>query len=141
MRPSRRDITTVSGRSEMLKVRGALLPLYRVSRIFDIPEAEENMENALVMIVESQGKQVALMVDKLLGQQQVVIKSLGRGMGKVQGISGGAIMPDGRVGLIMDISEVVKLAVSTASGMRLPIAPIDEEEEEEMAEQEAELTT
>ncbi len=113
MRPTKDDVSTVNGRSEMLKVRGALMPLYRLSKIFDIPGAEQDMQQALVMIVESQGKQVALMVDKLLGQQQVVIKSLGRGMGKVQGISGGAIMPDGRVGLIMDIGEVVKLAVST----------------------------
>ena len=128
MRPTMRDINTVNNRSEMLKVRGALMPLYRISRIFDIPGAEEDPEKALVMIVESQGKQVALMVDKLLGQQQVVIKSLGRGMGKVQGISGGAIMPDGRVGLIMDISEVVKLAVRTGNGPRTA-APVVAEEE------------
>ncbi len=128
MRPTKEDVSTVNGRSEMLKVRGALMPLYRVSRIFDTPGAEEDMQKALVMIVESQGKQVALMVDKLLGQQQVVIKSLGRGMGKVQGISGGAIMPDGRVGLIMDIGEVVKLAVRTSSEFRA-VTPVAVEEE------------
>ena len=128
MRPTKSDISTVNGRSEMLKVRGALMPLYRVSRIFNTPGAEEDMQKALVMIVESQGKQVALMVDQLLGQQQVVIKSLGRGMGKVQGISGGAIMPDGRVGLIMDIGEVVKLAVRTSTKLKT-VAPSPAEEE------------
>ncbi len=128
MRPTKDDVSTVNGRSEMLKVRGALMPLYRLSKIFAIPGAEQDMQEALVMIVESQGKQVALMVDKLLGQQQVVIKSLGRGMGKVQGISGGAIMPDGRVGLIMDIGEVVKLAVSANSVLKAAPPVADRQE-------------
>ncbi len=127
MRPTRSDISTVKGRSEMLMVRGTLMPLYRVSKIFDTPGAAQEIEEALVMIVESQGKQVALMVDQLLGQQQVVIKSLGRGMGKVQGISGGAIMPDGRVGLIMDIGEVVKLAISTSTKIEKTVSVATEE--------------
>jgi len=113
MRPMGKEIFTVSGKGEMLKVRGELMPLFRVSDIFKVEGAEKDPSRALVMIVETQGKQVALLVDKLLGQQQVVIKSLGKGLGKVEGISGGAIMPDGRVGLIMDISEVVRLATRT----------------------------
>jgi two-component system chemotaxis sensor kinase CheA len=51
-----------------------------------------------------------LLVDELLGQQQAVAKALGRGIGKIQGISGGAILGDGRVGLILDTSEIISLA-------------------------------
>jgi two-component system chemotaxis sensor kinase CheA len=128
MRPMASDISTVSGRGEMLKVRGEIMPLFRVSGIFNVEGAERDPGKALVMIVETQGKQVALMVDKLLGQQQVVIKSLGRGLGKVQGISGGAIMPDGRVGLIMDIGEVVKLATQSSGNHKSNAAHVDSEQ-------------
>ena len=86
------------------------MPLFRVSRLFGISCEKVDPTEVLAMIVENQGRPVALLVDSLLGQQQVVIKNLGEGMGKVQGISGGAIMADGKVGLILDISEVVKIA-------------------------------
>lgn len=65
------------------------------------------------MIVGDGHKRTALLVDELLGQQQVVAKTLGDGLGKVEGVSGGAILGDGRVGLILDVNETLALAQST----------------------------
>jgi two-component system, chemotaxis family, sensor kinase CheA len=113
LRPRQEDISTVVGRGELLSVRGQLMPLYRVSRTLGVFDAIDDPTKGLVMVVEDQGRCVALLVDSLIGQQQVVIKNLGEGMGKVKGISGGAIMADGRVGLILDISELVRMATSS----------------------------
>ena len=63
---------------------------------------------ALLVLVENDGKKCCLLVDELLGQQQVVIKSLGDGLGKVKGISGGAIMGDGKVSLILDVPSLME---------------------------------
>ncbi|MFC1614380.1 chemotaxis protein CheA [Gemmatimonadota bacterium] len=113
LRPRQEDISTVAGRGELLCVRGQLMPLYRVSRTLGVFQAIDDPTEGLVMVVEDQGRCVALLVDSLIGQQQVVIKNLGEGLGKVKGISGGAILADGRVGLILDISELVRLATSS----------------------------
>jgi two-component system chemotaxis sensor kinase CheA len=68
------------------------------------------------MIVGDGRKRTALLVDDLLGQQQVVAKTLGDGLGKVEGVSGGAILGDGRVGLILDVNETLALAQSQDVG-------------------------
>ena len=65
----------------------------------------------MVVIVEDEDRQAGLLVDELIGRQQVVIKSLGETMKDIPGISGGAIMPDGRVGLIIDVGGLVKFAI------------------------------
>ena len=110
IQPSAKDISTVTGKGELLNVRGELLPLFRVSNLFNLPGAIDDPTSALTIIVEDQQRKVALLVDKLIGQRQVVIKNLGEGLGKIHGISGGAIMSDGSVGLILDITEITKLA-------------------------------
>lgn len=120
LRPGKKDLFTVSGQGEVLSVRGALMPLFRIAKIFNISGAIAEPTEALTMVVEADGKRVALLVDSLIGQQQVVIKTLGDGLGKVQGISGGAIMADGHVGLIIDVSELVKLA--SCNGHQAPTA-------------------
>lgn len=110
IRPSREDLTTVIGKGEMLSLQGSLLPLFRLSRLFNCPNAEEDLTQAIVVIAEDDGRQVGLVVDGLLGQQQIVIKSLGDAVQRTPGIAGGAIMPDGHVGLILDIAGLVRLA-------------------------------
>lgn len=112
VRPQSTDLTTVLGRGEMLDIQGKLLPLFRLGRLFNISGAQEDPTQAIVTIVEDEGRQVGLLIDDLLGQQQIVIKSLGEAMQGVSGLSGGAIMPDGTVGLILDVSGLVKLAHS-----------------------------
>lgn len=109
-RPEAGAISTYQGRAEMVLHRGQLLPVVRLHRLFDVSGAQEDPMQALLMIVGDGSHQVALLVDELLGQQQVVAKALGDGIGRVRGLAGGAILGDGRVGLILDLPEVVALA-------------------------------
>ncbi len=108
-RPDPKSISSVTGRGEMVLLRGQLIPIYRIYRLFELKGAYEDFDSAILMIVDDGDKRCALMVDELLGQQQVVAKPLGDGIGKIQGISGGAILGDGRVGLILDPAEVAAL--------------------------------
>ena len=110
IQPNAKDLSTVTGKGELLNVRGELLPLFRVANLFNLSGALEDPTQAITIIVEDQQRRVALLIDRLIGQRQVVIKNLGEGLGKIHGISGGAIMSDGSVGLILDITEITKLA-------------------------------
>ena len=85
------------------------MPLFRLHRVFSIRGATEDPMAGLLVVVGEGENRCALLVDELLGQQQLVAKSLGEGLGKVQGVSGGAILGDGRVGLILDIFEIQAL--------------------------------
>jgi two-component system chemotaxis sensor kinase CheA len=110
LRPEQRQISTVSGRGEMLMLRGSLIPIFRLHRLFEINDAVEDPTQGLVVIVNDGGQHCGLLVDELLGQRQVVAKTLGAGLGRVEGVSGGAILGDGRVGLILDPAGIVNLA-------------------------------
>jgi two-component system chemotaxis sensor kinase CheA len=112
IRPKREELSTIMENAEMLCIRGKLMPMFRISGLFQLQNAVKNPEDALVIIVEDEGKQVGFMVDSLVGHQQIVIKSLGESVGNLKGISGGAIMADGRVGLILDVTGIVKIAMS-----------------------------
>lgn len=110
--PTRDMINTVTGRGETVPFRGRLLPLFRLYELFGVQDSESDPTKAIVVVVEDAGRQVALLVDKLLGQNQTVIKSLGEAMGSIEGVAGASIMPDGSPGLIIDVNGVVKLATS-----------------------------
>jgi two-component system chemotaxis sensor kinase CheA len=110
LRPSADQITTVQERGEMCLVRGDLMPLFRLHRLFSITPRAQVPAEALVVIVRDNDRQCCLLVDDLLGQQQVVIKSLGEGIGNVRGISGGAILGDGNVCLILDVPGIIDMA-------------------------------
>jgi two-component system chemotaxis sensor kinase CheA len=112
LRPTPEMIFTIEGRSEMALVRGELLPVVRLDRRFGIDGARQNPAEALFVVVENQGKRFCLLVDEMLGKQEVVIKSLGETFRQVSGISGGAILGDGRVGLILDVSGVFREKVN-----------------------------
>ena len=85
------------------------MPVFRLHKIFGVKDAVENLFDGLLVVVEDRGKHCALLVDELLGQQQVVAKAIKSGVEKTQGVSGGAILGDGRVGLILDPQEVAAL--------------------------------
>jgi two-component system chemotaxis sensor kinase CheA len=109
-RPGARQISTVQSQGEVVMVRGQLLPLIRLHKLFGIDSCVDDPTRALVVVVEEDSKRCCLLVDELLGQQQVVIKSLGEGMGLVKGVSGGAIMGDGKISLILDVPGLMGLA-------------------------------
>ncbi len=111
-RPEPSMLSTVVGHGEVVLLRGELMPIVRLHRLFDVQDAVQSPLEGLLMIVGDGNRRTALLVDELLGQQQVVAKTLGAALGKVPGVSGGAILGDGRVGLILDVNETVALAQS-----------------------------
>ena len=110
LRPTRDQLSTVQGRGELILERGELIPMVRLYKLFGVVPSTEDPMQALVVVVEADGRKCCLLVDDLLGQQQVVIKNLGEALGRVRGVSGGAIMGDGRVTLILDVPGLVTLA-------------------------------
>jgi two-component system, chemotaxis family, sensor kinase CheA len=103
LKPPEDSISTLQGRQEMALVRGSLLPLVRLHQRFGVKPKFENPWDSLLIVSESGGRQFCLMVDELIGKQEVVIKSLGETMANIAGVAGGAILGDGRVGLILDL--------------------------------------
>ncbi len=109
LRPPKEDYFTVEHQAELIRVRGDLLPLVRLERLFGVPGGEKDPAIGISVVVEHDKGKRALLVDELLGKQEVVIKSLGGGVAPVRGIAGGAIMGDGRVGLILDVAGIFAL--------------------------------
>ena len=103
-------VRQVGGDMEVFKLRDEYLPIIRLHNIFDIENAVEEFANGLLVVVEGSGQRVGLFVDELLGQQQVVIKSLDTNFKKMAGISGATILGDGSVAIIIDIPGLVNLA-------------------------------
>ena len=115
-RPTPAQVHTVAGRGEMVSYREELLPLFRLSNLLDVREAVRAAHEAIVVVVEEYGKQWGLLVDDLLGQQQVVIKSMGDGLGRTAGVVGASILADGRPGLILDVADVIRIARDAQGG-------------------------
>jgi two-component system chemotaxis sensor kinase CheA len=109
-RPEAEALSTVTGRGEIVIFKGKVMPVFRLHRLFNIQGAVEDPARGLLIIIGEGDQRCALLVDELVGQQQVVAKSLGDGIGKVRGIASGAILGDGRVGLILDSQGIVALA-------------------------------
>jgi len=109
-RPEPGQVHVVTGRGEMVSFRGNLLPLFRLSRLLGSGNTDEEPLKSIVIVVEEYGKQWGLMVDDLLGQQQIVIKSLGEGLGQTAGVVGASILADGHPGLILDVADVIRIA-------------------------------
>ncbi len=114
-RPDPKALSTIAGRGETVIFKDKLMPIFRLHRLFNIEEAVQDPTRGLLIIIGEGNQRCALLVDELVGQQQVVAKSLGNGIGKVQGISSGAILGDGRVGLILDPQEITTLARQTSA--------------------------
>lgn len=109
LQPLSSDLKELSRNNTTVHVRGEYIPLMRLGDIFSISGAVERPEDAVVMLVEAEGEHVALLVDELLGQHQVVIKSLETNYRKVDGSAGATILGDGRVALILDTVDMVRL--------------------------------
>lgn len=115
LRPIAADVKAVSAKGKVVRVRGEYLPLIALHEVFNLrPEARE-VHEGMVVILESDGRKTAVFVDALVGQHQVVIKSLERNFRRVQSVSGATIMGDGRVALILDVAELVDGTAGTAA--------------------------
>ena len=111
LRPSREQYSKVKGKGEMVLSRGKLIPLIRLNQIFKVECDANHPWEGLVIVLEHDGRQMCLLLDELLGKEEVVIKSLGEVLKNITGISGGAIMGDGRVGLILDMAGLWDLVI------------------------------
>jgi two-component system, chemotaxis family, sensor kinase CheA len=112
-RPKAGDVNEISGQGQVVHVRGEYLPMITLHQVFHIKPKVADPAEGILVLLETEGKKVALFVDELVGQHQVVIKSLETNYRKVVGISGATIMGDGRVAMIMDVGSLVKLSQQT----------------------------
>ena len=110
IKPEDTDISHVLNQGEVLSLQGKLIPLFRLSELYNIGNGKKEAGQNLVVVLEDDVVQAGIIIDELVGRQQVVVKSLGESMKGIPGISGGAIMPNGRVGLIIDVGGLIKLA-------------------------------
>ncbi|NWG87630.1 MAG: chemotaxis protein CheW [Hydrogenophilaceae bacterium] len=111
LQPAADDIKTIAGEGRVVHIRGEYLPLIPLGAVFNLDKAVEDPTKGIVMVVEIENGKAALFVDELLGQHQVVIKSLESNYRKVPGVSGATIMGDGRVALILDIAAVARMGL------------------------------
>ncbi|WP_374488817.1 chemotaxis protein CheW [Zoogloea sp.] len=110
MQPERAMMKSVSGVERLIQVRGEYLPVICLHEVFHIQGAITDWTKGIMVVLEADGQSAALFIDQLIGQHQVVIKSLEANYRRVQGITGATIMGDGRVALILDVPVLVSLA-------------------------------
>jgi two-component system chemotaxis sensor kinase CheA len=106
-------VNSIAHQAEVYKLREEYLPIVRLHERLQLEEGNKELENGLLVVVEADGKRAALMVDDLLGQQQVVIKSLETNFHKMMGLSGATILGDGTVALILDVAELMNDSVAS----------------------------
>jgi two-component system chemotaxis sensor kinase CheA len=110
IRPKSEALKTIVGKGELIDVRGVYLPVIRLYEVFNVEPEHRDPAKAILLVVETEGERVAVMVDEIIGQQQVVIKSMEQNFRKVEGIAGATILGDGTVGFILDARGLLALA-------------------------------
>jgi len=103
------DVKSIGGTGRVVEVRNEYLPLMALDQLFQVPRREP-YSGGIMIVVEAEGGRIALVVDELIGQHQVVVKNLEANYRKVPGVSGATILGDGRVALILDVSWLVRRA-------------------------------
>ncbi|GAB3488104.1 chemotaxis protein CheA [Curvibacter fontanus] len=101
-------VNTVAQGSRLVKVRDEYMPVIELEKVFQVPRYDGGKSSDIMVVVEAEGSRVALLVDELLGQQQVVVKNLESNYRKVPNVSGATILGDGKVALILDTSALVR---------------------------------
>ncbi|MBL1261615.1 MAG: chemotaxis protein CheA [Thiotrichaceae bacterium] len=119
-------VNNIAGQTELYKVRDEYIPIVRMHDIFGIKIKRKSLEGGLLVVVEGDGKKVGLLVDELLGQQQVVIKSLETNYKRVDGVSGATILGDGTVALILDVDGLIDLSRNPPTPKRSPESGVRE---------------
>ncbi|HJT87779.1 MAG TPA: chemotaxis protein CheA [Bryobacteraceae bacterium] len=107
LRPRPDMISTVQAKGEMARIRDSLVPVVRLHRRFRVEPKSESAQDGILIVSENAGNRFCLLVDRLLGKQEVVIKGLGAMLKSIAGVSGSAILGDGHVGLILDMDGFV----------------------------------
>jgi two-component system chemotaxis sensor kinase CheA len=110
IQPKAGAIKTVVGKGELINVRSTYLPMMRLYDVFCLQPEYTDPTKAILLILETEGERVAVMVDEILGQQQVVIKSMEQNFRKVAGVAGATILGDGTVGFILDVRGLLEIA-------------------------------
>ena len=110
IQPKAESIKTVVGKGELINVRGTYIPMTRLYQVFGNDPDFTDPKEAILLILETEGERVAVMVDEILGQQQVVIKSMEQNFRKVEGVAGATILGDGTVGFIVDVRGLLEIA-------------------------------
>jgi two-component system chemotaxis sensor kinase CheA len=101
-------INTVGQGGQLVKVREEYMPVVELERVFQIPRQDRSRPSDIMVVIEAEGSRVALLVDDLLGQQQVVVKNLESNYRKIPNVSGATILGDGKVALILDTGALVR---------------------------------
>ncbi|NQZ89227.1 MAG: chemotaxis protein CheA [Colwellia sp.] len=114
LQPQKELINRVSGDMVLYRLREDNVPVIPIYQLFNIPSEFDNIEKSLLVVVEADGQKIGLMVDDLLAQQQVVIKSLNDNYQQVDGISGATILGDGSVAMILDVPGIITMALAQA---------------------------
>ncbi|GHC33007.1 chemotaxis protein CheA [Aidingimonas halophila] len=109
LQPRNEDLYAMAGDDIVMKVRDEYLPVIAVHEVMDVPNAQTTMTDCIAVIVQGEGRRYALLVDELIGQQQVVVKNLETNYRKVPGVSAATILGDGSVALILDITGMHRL--------------------------------
>jgi two-component system, chemotaxis family, sensor kinase CheA len=110
VRPESNIVKTIEGKGELIEFRGGFIPLIRLYEVFDFPTEITDALNGFILILDGHNRKIALMVDDIIGQQQVVIKSLEKNHRQIPGISGATVLGDGKISLILDVYGLEKLA-------------------------------
>jgi two-component system chemotaxis sensor kinase CheA len=110
LRPERKMCNSIAGKGETINVMGSLIPLVRLYDLLGIEPEHVNPWEAVIVVIEGENGAKCLLVDEIIGEDEVVIKSLGEGLKSARGVSGGAIMGDGSVGLILDPEGLFELS-------------------------------
>jgi len=123
LRPEPDQINIVANQGELLRIRGEYVPLVYLHRIFKVPMGIDDPTKALVIIVELEdGGKMGLVVDEIVGQQQVVIKSLEENFDPIRGVGAATILGNGRVSLILDVAGIKHIAEHEPRGARPRLA-------------------
>ncbi len=115
LQPSAEQVKSMVGRAHVVRLRSEHVPLVALHEVFGVRGAVSDPRTGILVVLESGGRKIAALVDELVGQQQVVIKSLESNYRRVAGISGATILGDGRVALIVDVAEVIRLSTRAAA--------------------------
>lgn len=113
-----RYVNAVAGKAEVYKLREDYIPIVRLGELFELDKEPKSLEKGLLVVVEGDNQKVGLLVDDLLAQQQVVIKSLETNYKKVEGLSGATILGDGTVALILDVSGIIRVSQEGPAKLR-----------------------